>query len=1011
MDERDQLHARVAELQGLNASLRQDLEAERRGERSTPDVGRYLDLADVIFLAIGPDRRVSYVNEKACSVLKLSRDKIIGRDWFETFIPERIRPELLIIFAKLASTAESSVRSGANAVLTGEGGERIVDWRTTVLRNEGGEFQTALCSGIDITDHERTHQIQDVLTHIANAVHVSEDQLELYETIRQQLGRVLSTHNFFIALYNDKDDTISLPYFVDEEDQEEFDSFPAGKTLTAYVIRRDTPVMLTREEADRWVEQGIVDVIGSPSEIWLGVPLRVRGKVIGAVVVQSYTNREEYDRTDLELLEFASGQIGLSIERKRTEEELQFLGTIPQQVTEAIIVTDENFVISYVNRATEELYGYASSELIGQSPDMLNAERMATRIQQDIYETVSSGGVWAGSHLNRRKDGSTFICELRISSLRNGEGGISSYISIMRNITERRRGEDLLRALNAAAVAMEQTMSRPEIFSAASSELGRIGCGTTVFLLDAGGRKATVSYASMGDRGLEFAEQLTGRSRETFAAAVDSLPELRQIVRDRRALLLDNASEAVAAFLPPGAKRHAAAIAQTYGCGRAIFAPMVVENRVVGVLSIGSPDLADGDIPTVVAFANLLTAAWRKATLMEELRESLRELRETQDQLLQAQKMEAIGNLAGGVAHDFNNLLTAITGYADLALAGLGADSDTHDEVSQIKKAAERAAALTRQLLAFSRRQPLQQKVVDLNSVVTNMEGLLRRLIGEDVELLTELDGEPRVKVDPGQIEQVITNLVVNARDAMPSGGSVTLRTDLVSISEADCEGLADAHPGHHVRLTVEDTGEGMEPETLDQIFEPFFSTKGPGKGTGLGLSVVYGIVKQHGGWIVATSEPGRGTAFRIHLPPTTENGMEERPAKEAERQEAGHGRRILLVEDEEAVRDFARTALTASGYEVTEAASAEDALRIFRESRGEFHLVFSDVVLPDESGIQLVERFIKERPDVPVLLSSGYTDQKSQWPIIRERGYRFLQKPYALPDLLGTVREIIESE
>jgi len=380
-------------------------------------------------------------------------------------------------------------------------------------------------------------------------------------------------------------------------------------------------------------------------------------------------------------------------------------------------------------------------------------------------------------------------------------------------------------------------------------------------------------------------------------------------------------------------------------------------------------------------------------------------------QLRHTQKMEAIGRLAGGVAHDFNNLLTPITGYSQLLLSRLEDHNPLRKDIEEIKKAAERAASLTRQLLAFSRKQVLQPEVLDLNAVVADMEKLLRRLIGEDIELVTALEpGLESVKADPGQIEQVIMNLAVNARDAMPEGGRLIIKTENVTLDEEHCKVIPEARPGKFVCLSVTDTGVGMDKETLQHIFEPFFTTKEGGKGTGLGLSVVYGIVKQHEGWIDVSSVPGRGATFKVYLPVFYGE-------REAEQQEAiswrelqGSGKRILLVEDEAGVRKFATGVLGENGYEVFEAASAKEAMDIFEREKGRFHLVFSDVVLPDKNGLQLVDQLLSRKPGLRILLSSGYTEEKSQWSVIRERGFRFLQKPYALPDLLQAVKEAIET-
>ncbi|MBE9570527.1 MAG: PAS domain S-box protein, partial [Proteobacteria bacterium] len=388
------------------------------------------------------------------------------------------------------------------------------------------------------------------------------------------------------------------------------------------------------------------------------------------------------------------------------------------------------------------------------------------------------------------------------------------------------------------------------------------------------------------------------------------------------------------------------------------------------------------------------------------------EKKKLEAQLLQAQKMEAIGILAGGVAHDFNNILTAILGYTDLAMMKVDEADPLYRDLKQIDLSATRAASLTRQLLLFSRRQPIQFTSFNLNTTVDNLLKMLQRLIGEDITINTELDSELwTVQADAGNIEQAIMNLTVNARDAMPEGGTLTIKTENMHVDEDYCKTYTYAHPGKFVCLSVQDNGVGMDKEIIDSIFEPFFTTKGPGKGTGMGLSVVYGIVKQHEGWVNVYSEPGLGSNLKIYLPASSLKAEKETKETVSLKELKGSGERILLVEDEEEVREFATMVLGENGYVVYDAANAEEALDMFDKEAGNFNLIFSDVVLPGKTGIQLADQLLALKGELRILLSSGYTDHKSQWPVIRERGFRFLQKPYGLTDLLRAIREAIEQD
>ncbi|TSA13181.1 MAG: PAS domain S-box protein [Deltaproteobacteria bacterium] len=391
--------------------------------------------------------------------------------------------------------------------------------------------------------------------------------------------------------------------------------------------------------------------------------------------------------------------------------------------------------------------------------------------------------------------------------------------------------------------------------------------------------------------------------------------------------------------------------------------------------------------------------------LMEEEREKM------QMQLFQSQKMEAIGILAGGVAHDFNNLLTTIQGYTEVAMLKVDGANPIYRDLNHIHYASIRAAELTRQLLLFSRKQPpMELTPLNLNRAIKNSLEMFRRLIGEDIAIDISLGIDLlAVCADAGSIDQVIMNLVVNARDAMPDGGKITIKTENVTIDKEYCTVFSYAQPGEFVCLSVADTGVGMDKETIQHAFEPFFSTKKPGKGTGLGLPVVYGIVKQHGGWINVYSESGLGSTFNVYFPAVFIEPEEKSDEAISLQELQGRNERILLVEDEESVREFAAIVLGENGYVVVAAADAKEALDIFEKEKEVFHLILSDVVLPDQSGLQLVDKLLLRKPDVRILLCSGYMDEKSQWPVINEKGFRFIQKPYTLVNLLRAVREAIE--
>jgi two-component system cell cycle sensor histidine kinase/response regulator CckA len=441
--------------------------------------------------------------------------------------------------------------------------------------------------------------------------------------------------------------------------------------------------------------------------------------------------------------------------------------------------------------------------------------------------------------------------------------------------------------------------------------------------------------------------------------------------------------------------------------------PLKLGAEVLGVLSIRTRrarGFSSEDLQLVTAFASQAAIALENSRLYQETQRAYEELSETQDQLTQARKMEAVGRLAGGVAHDFNNLLTVMIGRSQLLLRQLTPEDPVRPAIELIEHTAGRATDLTRQLLAFSRKQILQPTVLNLNAVVAKSGELLNRVIGEDVALITVLDPALGcVEADPSQVEQIVVNLVMNARDAMPEGGRLTLETANIELDPAYARRHVEVRPGPHVMLAVSDTGVGMDPDTRARIFEPFFTTKGPGQGTGLGLATVYGIVKQSGGHIWVYSEPGRGTTFKIYLPRVAQvAGPVESPPLPAP---SAHGREtILLVEDETAVRDLARDILQANGYTVLEAGHGSEALRICERHAGPIHLMLTDVVMPGMSGRQLADRLAPLQPTMTVLYMSGYTNNAIVHRGVLDAHTAFLQKPFTPDALARKVREVLDA-
>src|SRR3989454_581003 len=468
-------------------------------------------------------------------------------------------------------------------------------------------------------------------------------------------------------------------------------------------------------------------------------------------------------------------------------------------------------------------------------------------------------------------------------------------------------------------------------------------------------------------------ETITGWRREAWVGQ----PFERLVHPEDLPLALELLGRVVRGELRPASQFRVRTAKGDYRVGEFSATPQLHEGRLVGILGIG-----------------------RDVTERVQLEQQLR----------QGQEMEAVGRLAGGIAHDFNNILTAITGYADLLLEDLAATDPRRQDADEIHKAADRAAGLTRQLLAFSRQQVLQPTVLEVNKLVSDLEKMLRRLLGEDVELSTRLAPTTgRVKADPGQLEQVVMNLAVNARDAMPNGGKLTLETANVDLDEAYAADHYPARAGPFVMLAVSDTGIGMSEETQVHMFEPFFTTKEKGKGTGLGLATVYGIIKQSGGFIWVYSEVGHGTTFKLYLPRVEELAERAAAPAPARTRPARGTETVLVVEDEAPVRNVARQVLERHGYTVLEAPSAEAALDIATRYSGTIHLLLTDVVMPGLNGRELASRLVDLRPDARVIFMSGYTDDAVTRHGVLEPGSAYVQKPFTPDAIARRVREVLD--
>ncbi|MEQ1562565.1 MAG: PAS domain S-box protein [Nitrospiraceae bacterium] len=666
---------------------------------------------------------------------------------------------------------------------------------------------------------------------------------------------------------------------------------------------------------------------------------------------------------------------------------------------DGVITIDSTGIVTDWNAQATTIFGWSREEALGRAlAETIIPERDRQAHERGIREFLRTG---AGAILNRRieiiaqhRNGWELPVELAVSPAKIGDAYIFS--AFIRDITDRRRAERRLASQYAVTRVLSESTTLeeavPKIIQAVGESLEwDLGVFWRVDKA-AGLLRCLDQWKSSSVQ----ADPFTMVTWQQVFLREEGLPG-RIWASGKSAWVTDVALDT---NFPRGVQAKEAGLHGAFGF------PVLVGSEIEGVIELFSRQVRqpDDELLRMVEDIGLKIGQFGERARTEGV------LRETEAQLRQAQKMEAVGRLAGGVAHDFNNLLTVIRGYSELLLGRLGPTDAMRKDMEEIKKAADRASGLTRQLLAFSRRQFIAAKVLDLNALVANMDGMLRRLIGEDiVELCTELDSSAgAIKADPGQVEQVIMNLVVNARDAMPKGGRLTIQTKNVTIGKGARLDAVGVEPGSYVLLLVRDTGHGMDAETRSHLFEPFFTTKEQGKGTGLGLSTVYGIVKQSGGSIMVESAPAKGTTFRIYFPRVEAEAPGAAGATEAI--DPARGREtILLVEDEPAVRGLVHETLRLHGYTVLEARHGIEALLTSTKYVGPIHLLLTDVVMPQMSGPEVAEKLLTVRPGIKVLYMSGYPDHPvfDQGGVSRETG--FLPKPFSPHVLAQKVREILD--
>jgi PAS domain S-box-containing protein len=898
-----------------------------------------------LVLIVDADRTVRYTNR---DLPHCRRDAVLGRDVCSLLSPDQGK--------EVAATLDRVFGTGTTAshvvTVPGPRGEPVVYHGRVLPVPPGGKPTRALVVAEDISGRWHAERVRDATRRIAEAAQAAATLDELFARIHAIIAELMPARNFYIALYDAASATLSFPYFADE-----FDPAPApktlGKGLTEYVLRTGRSALVTPDVMERLEREGEVELIGAPSIDWVGVPLVTDGAPFGVLVLQTYTEGERYGETELGVLEFVSGQIAMAITRARADEALRqsdHLLTQSQRVARlGSYVLDVPSGAWRSSPILDEIFGIDAAfrrDVAGWA-SLIHADDRSGMVEYFTREVLERRQRFDREYrVVRPRDGAVRWVHGLGDLECDAEGRVLRMVGTIQDVTERKRTE--------AALLESEERFRSFVETTTDWVWSIAADGTHTYSNPAVTRILGYQPDEMvGRMALAFLhpDDRAGVASMLARCAAErrgwqNLP-VRWRARDGSYRLLE--SSAVPMFRPDG--------------------------TVLGFRGV------DRDIS---------------------------ERRRLEEQLQHAQKMESVGRLAGGVAHDFNNILTVILSHTALLKDGLAPDDASQQDLDEIQRAAARAVGLTRQLLAFARRQLIEPRLLDLNALIRNLQQMVNRLIGEDIELVTALAPQPLVvRADPSQMEQLLVNLAVNSRDAMPGGGTLTIATSTVHVAAERAAQTPGLVAGDCVRLVVTDTGHGMSADTRDHAFEPFYTTKEIGKGTGLGLATCYAIVKQSGGYITLESEQDAGTSVEILLPLVAAEPDAVGPAAPFESPRGTET--ILLVEDEPTLRRLGARALRQFGYRVLEAANGEDALAVAAGHAGAIDLVVTDVVMPKMGGRELADRLREARPDTRVLFTSGYTGDAVVRHGVSDGAVPFLPKPFVPSTLAGKVRAVLD--